>query len=397
MSKLLQKYLKFWATGYLKRVVPEIIAITGSVGKTSTKTAIFEVLKVRYGEKVRQAEGNLNNETGVPAAILDFKKAPSYTATNAFSWLPIIIAAPFKSFFLRKVKILVLELAADKPGDIQYLTSFIKPKIAVLTGISPAHLEAFSSMRNIIEEKTDLLRALPTDGTAIINLDDDNARKVSYGGRYNKLTYGIVNKADFEGSAIKTEIKDYSPHTTFQISHQQDIINIVQETLGEKGNVLASLAGAACGELYNLKNVDIKKGLENVQAEKHRLNVLRGKNDTVIIDDCYNASPVSMKAALELLKKLPGGRKIAVLGDMRELGKIATESHKLIGEYAKNVADMVIAIGNLAKNYGSNNYFRNPHKAADFLLNKVHSGDIILIKASRAIGLEKIVDAIKAE
>lgn len=391
MSKILQNYLKFWATGYIKRVNPEIVAITGSVGKTSAKNAIFAVLQTKYHCEVRASFGNLNNETGMPLSILDYKISPQ----NIFQWLPIIITAPFKSFSLSAAKILVLEMAADKPGDIRYLTSIAKPKIAVLTGISAAHLEAFVSMPALIEEKTDLLRALIPGGTAIINIDDDNARKVSYGGRWQKMTYGIANKADIEASNIKTTIIDYKPKTTFQVSYKGQKADIVQETLGEKGNVLASLAGVAVGELYGLTKDEITKGLNSLKPEKHRLNIIQGQKNTTIIDDCYNANPVSMKGALDILKNLPGGRKIAVIGDMRELGKVSTQSHKDIGQYAKNSADIVIAIGNLAKNYNVEKYYKTPKKAIEYILSNIQEGDIILIKASRAMGLEKIVEELK--
>src|SRR4030042_2181731 len=226
MKNLLVSYLRCWAKRYLKRTKPEIIAVTGSVGKTSTKDAIFCVLKSHFGKEVRKSEGNLNNETGAPVAILGFKKAPSYEATNPFGWIPIIFLAPFKSFLTKKNKILILELAADKPGDIKYLTSFIHPKVAVLTNIGPAHLAAFGSIEKIIEEKAGLLRALPMDGTAILNIDDENVKKISYGGRWQKLTIGVSQDADITAQNIQTEIKDFEPKTTFETRINQKSLKI---------------------------------------------------------------------------------------------------------------------------------------------------------------------------
>lgn len=419
MNKLLFSYLKFWAVGYLKRTKPEIVAVTGSVGKTSTKEAIFEVLKIKFNNQIRKSEGNLNNETGVPAAILGFKSAPSHGAKNPLGWIPIMLAAPLRSFFQKKVKILVLELAADKPGDIKYLTEFVQPKVAVLTSIGPAHLAAFGTMDKIIEEKTNLLRALPTDGWgrsaswAVFNLDDENVRKMSYGGRYNKKTYAIKNQAEIKASDIWTAINDFVPKTKFKIklaNNSQKLIEIKQNTLGIKSNVLASLAAAAVGEIYELSNNDIVAGLSNVMSEKHRMNVLRGKNNSTIIDDSYNANPLSMRAALDLLdhlkggparqspdgsRRLAGGRKIAVIGDMREIGNISNEAHRLIGEYAKQVADIVIAVGSEAKKYQGQQYFKSADKASEYLLKEIRSDDIILIKASRSVGLDKIVESLK--
>ena len=404
MQKILFSYLRFWAKGYLARTKPEIIAITGSVGKTSTKEAVFSVLREKFGRDVRKSEGNLNNESGVPVAILGFKHAPSYEAKNPLGWILIMLAAPFKSFFLKKVKILVLEYAADKPGDIKYLTDLAKPKIAVLTSIGPSHLENFNSLTNIIEEKADLLRALNIDkeSWAILNLDDDNVKKIAYAGRFQKKTYGIDTNADFRATDITTEISGFKALSKFKISFENKKILIRQNILGGVGNINAALAAAAIGRIYDLTDTEIKAGLEKVKSEKHRLNIVKGKNGSIIIDDAYNASPSSVKAALNILNKLScqpgslaGGKKIVVLGDMRELGKVSTESHKDIGQYAKEHSDDQVAIGNLAKNYNFKNYFKNPSKAEDYLLNNISEGDIILIKASRAIGLEKLVESLK--
>lgn len=398
MSKLLQRYLRFFAKIYLRRGRPEIIAITGSVGKTSTKEAIFEVLKIKFGQNIRKSEGNLNNETGVPLAILDFKKAPSHEASSAFGWIPIIILAPFKSFLASKKKILVLEFAADKPGDIKYLTSFVRPKIAVITSIGPAHIEAFGTIEKIFQEKTDLLRSLSADGWAVLNLDDENLKKVSHGGRWQTLTYAIDQKADIVAQNITTEIINFEALTKFQVIKESEKFRATIHTLGRRLNIYSALASVVCGLLYEMSAEEIIEGLRNIYPQKHRLEIFAGKNKTILLDDCYNANPVSMKAALEILKILPPpapGRKIAVLGDMRELGKISDEAHKVIGEYAREIADEVIAVGDLARKYEAEIYFDDSLKAIEHLLGNIREDDIILIKASRALVLEKIVEELR--
>jgi len=392
MNRLLQKYLKNCAVSFLNRSKPEIIAITGSVGKTSAKDAIFEVLKVKFKDRIRKSEGNLNNETGVPLAILGFNKAPSFGA-SFLGWLPIVFLAPFRSLLSKKVEILVLELAADKPGDIEYLTSFVKPKVAVLTAIGPAHLEAFGTMEKIAEEKTALLKSLTSDGCAILNLDNDEVRKISDDVTYKKVSYTIKNNADLKAMNIKTEIDNFKPKTSFIVGD----LNLTMPNLGNYANILAALAGIACGRIYKLSDKEIIEGLSNYRSGKHRMNVLRGKNGAIIIDDCYNANPLAMEAALNVLREIPcNGKKIAVLGDMLEIGKISEEAHKLIGEYAKNIADEVIAVGKLAKGYQGSAYFENSDEASDYLLKKIKPNDIILIKASRGAELEKIVNNLKA-
>ena len=395
MNKLLQIYLKFWATRFLKRTKPEIIAVTGSVGKTSTKEAIFAVLKAKFGQEVRCSEGNLNNETGVPVAILDFKKAPSYEATNPFGWLPIIFKAPFRSLLLAKKKILVLELAADKPGDIKYLTSFIKPKIAVLTSIGPAHLGAFGSIENIATEKANLIKALPPDGWAVLNIDDENVRKLSYGGRWQVLTYSIQESSDFQAKNVKTRLFKFEGMTTFLLKTRKEEFLMRLPSFGKKTNVYAALAAASCGSIYSIGLKTVSSALEKIHPGHHRMEILKGKKNITLIDDCYNANPISMRVALELLRDLKAKRKIAVLGEMAELGKESLNAHLEIGKLAKQSADQIYAVGRWAKRYQAKKWFPTAEDIANYILNETKPGDIILIKGSRSVGLEKVVEQLK--
>lgn len=391
-SKLLQRYLKFWAVRYLKRAKPIIVAITGSVGKTSTKNAIFEVLRIKFGKDIRKSEGNLNNESGVPLAILGYSQAPSY-GSNFLSWFPIVLSMPFKSLLSQKIKILVLEMAADKPGDIKYLTSFVKPNMAVLVNIGPAHLEAFGDIEKIVQEKTELLRALPADGFAVLNFDDEKIRATPYNGQVK--TYAIEEKAEVVARNITTEIIDYKPLTKFQVIENSHKFAAQTHTLGRRANVYSALAATAAGLIFKLNSQEIIQGLNNIKPEKHRLNILRGKNNSIIIDDSYNANPVSMKAALEVLKDLPRQRKIVVLGEMREIGKIAREAHKLIGQYAREVADEVISVGEGGERYQAEKHFTSKQEVVGYLLGEIREGDILLIKASRALELWDITEALK--
>lgn len=404
MSKFLQNYLRFWASRYLKKVRPQIIAITGSVGKTSTKEAIFAVMEAGFGERVRKSEGNLNTIYGSALAILGYKKppVPLDRPSSPWPWLPVIFTAPLKYFSNRQTKYLVLEIAADKPGDIKFITSFVKPDAVVITNLGHAHLEIFGTLEKIIEEKTELLRALGPDGWAILNLDDVETKKIAVQSSLQLKTFAIDEKADIMARNITTEIKDFKPLTQFQIVSGNNKFLVSTETLGRQANVYPALAAAAVAEIYNLKKTAIISGVKNIRPEKHRTKVFKGKRGTIIIDDCYNANPLSMKAALNVLKSLPkppnGARKIAVLGGMLELGKISGEAHQLIGNYAHEIADEIVAIGVLAKDYVGNendHYFDNKQSAIEFLLSEIREGDILLIKASRGIGLEEVVEALR--
>jgi len=406
---MLQSYLRFWASRYLKRVKPKIIAVTGSAGKTSTKEAIFAVLKVAFGDQVRRSEGNLNTVYGIPLAILGFKKPP-VPLDRSFSpwpWIPVIFVAPFKIFSNSKTKYLVLEMAADKPGDIKFTTSYVKPDIVVITNLGPAHLEIFGTMEKIIAEKTELLKALSSDGWAVLNSDDANLRQLNLDVP-NLRTFAIDENADIIAKNITTEIVDFKPITKFQIAIDKVKFLAETKTLGRQANVYPALAATAIGNILGLMPKQILDGLKNIRPEKHRLVVSAGKNGSIIIDDCYNANPLSMRAALDTLKVLPAKRKIAVLGDMLELGEISREAHQLIGQYAKEIAGEVVAVGDLATNYNAEDntednagdhadkYFKNKKEVIDYLLKEIKVGDILLIKASRGMQFEEIVEALRA-
>ena len=390
LAKILQNYLKFWAKKYLQRAKPKIVAITGSVGKTSTKEAVFSVISEVYGKNVNKSYGNLNSESGVPLAILGFKNSP----TKIYEWIPIIFQVPFVSISQKTFKILILEFAADKPGDIKYLTSIVRPDIAVVTAIGPSHLAAFGEMHKIIEEKISLLWALPKDGWAVLNVDDENVRKASYGGRWQKMTYAIEQTADIKASNIVTSLKDGKVSTTFMLDGQIKA-NVAQENLGGQAVVYASLAAAAVGKILEISPEKIALGLSKIKNEKHRMQVLSGLNGSTIIDDSYNANPLSMRNALAVLKNLKAKRKIAVIGDMREIGEISSQAHIEIGHEAAKIADMVIGVGVEAKKFGATKYFKDRSKAIDYLAKEIKDGDLVLVKASRGIGLDKIVDALK--
>lgn len=356
-SKLLQSYLKTWALRYLNRVKPKIIAVTGSVGKTSAKNAIFEVLKEEYGKLVRKSEGNLNTETGVPLAVLGYKKAP----INFLGWMLLVLTIPFRAYSNGRTKYLVLELAADKPGDLEYLSRFISPNISVVTSIGHSHLEAFGTLEKLIEEKTLLIKKLDENGWAVINIDDENLSKLDLVGNWRTKTFAIETEAEIIAQNITTEINNYVPLTKFQICAREKFLAEIH-TLGRQTNIYPALAATAVADILAIPKENIIKGLSNIRSEKHRMEVFRGKNNSIILDDCYNANPSSMKAALRTLKDLPESRKIAVLGDMLELGEVEEKAHELIGKYAEEICDEVLSFGDLARKYGGKNFTIKPRK-----------------------------------
>ncbi len=351
---ILELYLKWLANIVLNIRKPKIIAITGSVGKSSAKEAIFSILHQKYGSRVFKSEGNLNEEIGVPLSVLGFKRSVRW-----FEW-PVILIASFVYTIWYIVfgdsypKILILELAAQKPGDIKYLTSFIKPNIAIITAVGLAHSEYFKSLENIIEEKSRILEVLSESDWALL-------------GKNNELTKKILSK-------IKANIMYFN------------------DTADEPEKEIAR----AVVKILKIDQNTIETGLKSYRPLPHRLNILRGKNQTVIIDDCYNANPLSMKRALNKLKandlQLRASRRIAVLGDMLELGDFAFIAHKEILELAKKFADIVITVGAEFAKQKNRWHFSTNMQAAEFLLKEIRPGDIILIKGSRGIHMEEIVN-----
>ena len=348
---ILQFKLKFLASHILKKFKPQIVAVTGSVAKSTTKEAIFYVLHEKYQNKIARSIGNLNTEIGTPLAILGFAKNP-----HGLEWISVMFKSLWRAFTLKTYpQILILEMAADKPGDIKYLTSFIKPNVAVITAIGPAHLETFKTLNNIIDEKMNLIRALPKDGTAFLNQGDEILQK--------------------EAQKISQKIIWYSG-----------------------GNILSFDAARKIGEYFKLTEGQIKKGFADFEPIKSRLNLILTKRGSTIIDDTYNANPLSMKFAIDFLANKAPSRKIAILADMLELGKESQCLHYKIGQYARERVDLLIGIGEMAKNFQKSDFY---YQDVDCAIKEIFSDidfqkdDWILLKGSRRMEMEKIVDFLK--
>lgn len=362
MRKIFLQILKFIlrtaASAVLRLKKPEILAITGSCGKTTTKEAIFQILKTKFGKNVWKSYGNLNNEVGLPLAILGFKRtfsALEYPFVLIFAFCKLVL------YFLKILpypKILVLEMAADKPGDIGYLVSFTKPKIGLITNIGPAHLEAFETIENVAKEKSKIIQALPKDGLAILGSIDEEKFHLS------KKTKAIIKF----------------------FSQGNDNLE----------NILKILAG-----FYQIDKDKIGQILATLKPIPGRQNIIEGKNETLILDDSYNSNPLSCALALEKLQKLAlkyqTERKIVVLGDMLELGNSEKFYHQQIGKLAKRMADIFVGVGLRMKAGRPQFWFKTPMEAASFLLKRMKNKDIILVKGSQGMRMEKIVKELIAQ
>jgi len=413
LRKILQFKLKILAKLVLKKYKPVIIAVTGSVGKTSTKEAIYAVLKNHFGEnQVRRNERNYNNEIGVPLTIFGLETGGKSVATWFLRFIKIFLMLFFREKY---PKILIVEMGADRPGDIEYLTKFVKPKVGVVTTIGevPVHVEFFDSPQQLALEKKKLIDSLESDGVAVLNYDDEMVRVMGENSRAKVLTYGFGEAADVRAANYETRATNFEEEgifgfIVFKLSHRGSTVPVKLFNVLGTHQVYPALAAAIVGIIFNLNLIEISEGLRTYKSLAGRMRLINGIKNTLIIDDSYNAAPLSTLAALETLQKFEGRRKIVVLGDMLELGEYTSEIHNQVGRKAAEVADFLFTVGERAKFIAEGAKAKGMKKDTIFefctsdeagkpLQERIEKEDIILIKGSRAIKMEKIVKEIMAE
>lgn len=347
-----------------------VIAVTGSVGKTSTKDMIASVLKQKYN--VHKTAGNYNNHIGLPLTILGLKE--EHTA-------------------------LITEMGMNHFGEISLLTKIAKPTVAVITNIGTAHIGNLGSRENILKAKLEILEGLTEGGTVIINNDNDLLHSwQAKENHYNIKTYGIENKSDYNAKNIKLN----QDGSTFDIKIGNDLLN-VKVPVGGSHFVYNALCAICVGNYFNIPINKILKGIEEVDLTKKRMEIIK-KENYCIINDCYNASYDSMKPAIEYLHKVDGIRKIAVLGDMLELGEYSQQLHEKVGEVvAQNKIDKLITVGELSKDIAkkaqelgmkSENIImcNSTSEAAEILKKNIIDNTVILLKASNAMKFNTILE-----
>lgn len=409
MRSLLGFILKYAAKLVIWRTRPYVIAITGSVGKTSTKEAIACVLRKHM--TVRATEENYNNELGVPLTILGIAPA----GKNVAAWAGRMVAATMKGLLGSGPQCLVLEFAADKPGDIQYLLSVARPDIGIVTAIGeiPVHVEFFAGPKSVAKEKGLLVRALSVRGYAVLNSDDDTVLDMREETKAHIITYGFgegakVRATNYEIRSAEPEEYPAPSGVAFKIDWEGNIVPVrLPRTFG-KPSCYAALAAVAVGIALKLPLLDMVEALAEYESAAGRMRLLGGIKRTWILDDTYNAAPASMVAALETLAALSAKRRIAVLGDMLELGKFMEPAHRSVGEQAAEVADMLITVGDRARFIADEALARGMPKqriiqvstadeAGKALQNLLAEGDMVLVKGSRAMHMEKVVREVMAE
>ena len=421
MRRLLKLILRVLAKRVINRYRPTVIGITGSVGKTFAKEAIFHVLSRKFW--VRKNEENFNNEIGVPMAVLGIKPAPHQgVVASKLKILAGLFRGVWLGYGLRQKypDVLVLELAADKPGDIKYLTDIVRPQIGVVTAVGevPVHVEFYASPQAVAKEKSKLIEQLPLyNGLAILNYDDQTVLDMKEKTKAKVVTFGFSNSANVWVSDTSYFVMDDGRNIgglSFKINQDSTFIPARVNNLVGTQQLYGVLAAVVAGLHFGMNLVDICGMLENVELPEHRMNLVPGVKDTMIIDDTYNASPLAMRAALDTLRdftkaknSLDGakrGRKIAVLGDMRELGKYEIEAHRAIGNLVGERADILVTVGAAAKfiaDSAANQMkpncifsFDTSDEAKLKVQELIKEGDVILVKGSHLMKMEEIVEEI---
>jgi len=409
-KKILSNVLKTESKLVLWKYKPKIIAITGSIGKTSTKDAVYAVLsKISY---VRKSEKSYNSEIGLPLTVLGCPNAWN----NPFHWLKNILKGLWLFIYPHKYpQWLILEVGVGKMGDMKRTALWLKTDVVIMTAIgeTPAHIEFFNSRKHLIEEKSALIKTLKMDGLLVLNADDETVAEMKSKTKSHTITFGLNEGADLVGSSLNISYENDIPRgIVFRVDEEGRSLPVVIDGVFGKNHVYASMAALAVASGLNLNTVDAVSALKNYDVPPGRMRLLAGLNNSLIIDDTYNSSPFACESALVTLKEIKGNRKIAVLGDMLELGKHTIEAHKNIGKIAKENADVLIVVGPRAKDIKNGALenkmskenlpdgkagifeFANSTQAGEFLKTFVKRGDLILIKGSQGMRMERAVEAI---
>jgi UDP-N-acetylmuramoyl-tripeptide--D-alanyl-D-alanine ligase len=354
-----------------RRLSLRVVGVTGSVGKTTTKELIAAVLGTRY--RTFKSEGNYNNEIGLPMMLLKLSEAHERA---------------------------VLEMGFYQVGEITELCEWARPHVGVVNNVYAVHLERAGSIENIIQGKGELIEALPPapEGVAVLNADDPRVMSMRPRTQARVFTYGLDPAADLWADNIESR---GLAGLYFHLHHRHETLHVRVPMLGEH-SVHTALRAAAVGLVEGLTWQEIVEGLQSIGAVQLRLVAAKGPGGSLILDDTYNASPESTIAALNLLSQIEGQRRIAVLGDMLELGAYEETGHRLVGQRARDVADVLVTIGPRARTIAEEARaaglpapavmeFESSDEALPHLRETIGAGDVVLFKGSRGLRLDRLV------
>jgi len=392
------------ARAILHKYKPQIIMVTGSVGKTSTKDAVIAAFSLYTN--VRGSEKSFNSEIGVPLTIIGAKNPWE----NPFRWIEVITAA-LNLLVTHKPypKLLVLEVGADRPGDLARILRIATPDAVVVTRLPdvPVHVEAYVSTTAVKDEEFTPAYALAAGAPLVLASDNEYALSTGKKTNARLITFGFTNTSDVSISAPsvymeKGRVVGMEAHMVIE---GKKYPLIVRGALGAH-QLLAPAAALACAVSLGVPHEKALKGLSRYSPPAGRTRILEGMKNTVIVDDSYNSSPAALEEALTALFSFPAqGRRVAVLGDMLELGRYSLEEHEKAGQHASSVVDVLIAVGTRAKAIadsaeknglaeGQVFFATDSYDASRLLPTLIEQGDTVLIKGSQGMRMERVVEAL---
>ena len=363
--------LQVLATAVRKLWGKPLVGVTGSAGKTTTKEAIAHVLASK--SRVLKSEGNFNNHFGLPLMIL--KLEPEHDEA-------------------------VIEMGMSHAGEIRALAKIARPEIGVVTNVAPVHLEFFDSVAGIARAKYELIESLPANGTAVLNADDEYVSQFGRGFKGRVVTYGMRAIADVRAENVRTRGAEGSEFDVLTVEGRE---HAALPLVGEH-NILNALAAVAVGLVRGLKPAEAVGALASLAPPDKRGQVLQLGNITVI-NDCYNSNPKALNAMIDALAAMQAGRRIVVAGEMLELGPTGEEMHRSAGRHlAETKIDVLVGVRGMAhamveaaKQAGATTQFvATPEEAGEWLSRETRDGDVVLLKASRGVKLEKALETWKA-
>ena len=406
MKNLLKSFVAFFlallARAVVRRYRPRIVMVTGSVGKTTTKDAVAAVLAERF--YVRASEKSFNSEFGVPFTIFGVGNPWS----NPLEWFTTVKNALALLILPNHYpNMLVLEVGADRPGDITNILRIITPDVVVITHLPeiPAHVEAYASPEAVREEEFSPAYALRAAAPLIISADDLYALDSAVRTPARCISYGVAASADVRVSDIGFyELGGKIAGMRSSVQFAGERVHLVVKGSVGATQLQSSAAALATALALDISLPEALTALESYEPPPGRGRLLAGKNDSIIIDDSYNSSPAAVEEALATLKAFPNAkRRIAVLGDMLELGRYSSMEHARIGAFASDSADVIAAVGVRSRVFATAAkdaevlLFDNARAAAPALADFVRPGDVILVKGSQSIRTERIVKALLAD
>ncbi|MBI2482594.1 UDP-N-acetylmuramoyl-tripeptide--D-alanyl-D-alanine ligase [Candidatus Uhrbacteria bacterium] len=395
------------ARGVIARQRPRIVGVTGSVGKTSTKEAIRAVLA--RTARIRSAPKNYNNEIGLPVTIIG-GMAPGRSLSE---WITLLLRGWWYRLFRSATypEVLVLEYGADHPGDLAHLLRIARPHIGVVTAVGPAHTEFFGTLDRVIAEKRRLIEALPQDGVAILNADDANVLGMRAHTRARVWTYGFAESADVRGAEYQIAWQDHMPTgIALKILAEGSVVPVHLRGCIGMSHASAALAAATVGLASRQHLVAISHALEQYVPPPSRMALLPGIKRTILIDDSYNASPLAVTHALEVVRAMrTTGRQFVVLGDMLELGAHTDAEHARVGEQVAELRpDYFVVVGEAMRIAAARAQesglpkdrvltFRTAAEAGRYVQDLLTPGDVVLVKGSQGVRMERVVVELMAE